>query len=262
MLICPKCKEILKKEEHQYRCHQGHCFDIAKRGYVNLVLGAHKISGDDKNMVKARTNFLSHGYYQPLCDRLLCIMKELHGKVIVDAGCGEGYYTNQIKRQIKDIQLYGFDLSKYAIDEACKAKMDIIYGVCSIAHLPLLDASVDSILSVFAPIDLDENLRVLTKDGYFLKVGPSPKHLLQLKELLYKDVYENEVDKNLDNRMQLVHEETLSYTIDIENSDDIWALFQMTPYYWKTSKDASDALKKVTKLTTQIEFHIQLLKKI
>lgn len=261
MLICPKCKEKLEKEDHQYRCPRGHSFDIAKRGYINLVLGSHKASGDDLAMVKARTTFLSHGYYQPLCERLIHLVKELKPSIIIDAGCGEGYYTNQIDKGVKDIQFYGFDLSKYAIDEACKAKSNVFYSVCSIANLPLPDSSVDGIVSIFAPIDLDENLRVLKKGGYFIKVGPGAKHLLQLKKLLYKDVYENNIEKEMDKRMEIVLEETISYEIEIHGSDDIWALFQMTPYYWKTSKEASESLKKATKLTTQIEFHIQISKK-
>lgn len=36
MLICPKCKKELKKEDHCYRCPEGHSFDIARQGYVNL----------------------------------------------------------------------------------------------------------------------------------------------------------------------------------------------------------------------------------
>lgn len=66
MLLCPKCGSKLIKEKRVWRCLNNHSYDIAKRGYVNLALHHKALSGDDRDMVKARTRFLSHGYYAPL----------------------------------------------------------------------------------------------------------------------------------------------------------------------------------------------------
>ena len=260
MLICPKCGNELKKEDRSYRCKNNHSFDIAKRGYVNLVLGSSKATGDDKEMVKSRTRFLTHGYYQNLQQRLIEILDKVTPTCLIDAGCGEGYYTNAIKQAYPSMQLYGFDLSKYAIDEACKARSGAIYGVCNVFHLPLQDQYADAILSVFAPIDMNENSRVLKKGGYFIKVGPGPKHLYQLKQQLYKDVYDNELETGYDG-YELVLDEIISNEIDVENQEDIWALFQMTPYYWRTPKDRAEQLKQVSSLHTITEFHISVYRK-
>lgn len=50
MFRCPVCREPLQRQEKQYRCKSGHSFDIARSGYVNLLLdngrGRH---GDDKD---------------------------------------------------------------------------------------------------------------------------------------------------------------------------------------------------------------------
>ena len=46
-------------------CPMGHSFDVAKSGYVNLLLSqqtGQKHHGDDKRMVKARSTFLGKGY--------------------------------------------------------------------------------------------------------------------------------------------------------------------------------------------------------
>ena len=34
---CPVCGKILFIEQKNYKCENGHCFDIAKQGYVNLL---------------------------------------------------------------------------------------------------------------------------------------------------------------------------------------------------------------------------------
>lgn len=261
MLVCPKCKQELKRIDRTYQCARHHSFDIAKRGYVNLVLGCHKGSGDDKDMIRARTNFLGQGYYQPLRDRLAALLEDLNPAVLVDAGSGEGYYTNHIKRALPLCRVYGFDLSKYAVDEACKAHENILYGVCSVFHMPLMDASADVLLSIFAPVDESENARILQEQGYFIKVGPGPKHLLELKQTLYDDAYENEESNQPYEFFKLYHEESLEYTIELSSQEDIWALFQMTPYYWKSPKAGSDRLRQLAYLKTQVQFQVQVYRK-
>lgn len=259
MLECPKCKSELIKTKHCYQCVNHHSFDIAKRGYVNLLLGNHKATGDDKEMVKARTIFLSHGYYAPLKNRLIELLKDNQIKTLADAGCGQGFYTNAIHDALQ-CDTYGFDLSKYAVDEACKAHNGVFYGVCNIFHMPLSDESCDGVLSVFAPVDMKENARVLKSGGYFIKVGPGPKHLLEMKQELYKEVYENTVETGYAG-FTLCHEELLEYTIDLQNAHDIKALFQMTPYYWRTPKESVEHLLSLSALTTRVSFHITIYRK-
>lgn len=259
MLQCPKCKEQLNLIDRSYTCVNHHSFDVAKRGYVNLLLTNHKATGDDKEMVQARTRFLNHAYYQPLQQRLVALLKTKQPAVLIDAGCGQGYYTNAIKDELH-CECYGFDLSKYAVDEACKAHNHVCYGVCNIFHMPLPDASGDALLSVFAPIDIEENRRILKTGGYFLKVAPGPKHLWEMKQVLYPQVYENETETGYEG-FELIEEELLAYEVMIQDKEDIKALFQMTPYYWKTSKESSEKLLALTSLRTQIQFHITLYRK-
>lgn len=262
MLTCPKCKQLLHKLGNSYQCESHHTYDIAKRGYVNLLLGNHKMSGDDKEMIRARTRFLSHGYYQPLCDELCVMLRDLAPETVIDAGCGEGFYTNQIADVLPDSSLYGFDLSKYGVDEACKAhKNNILYGVANVFHLPFSDACADVLLSIFAPFDMDEINRVVKDRGFFIKVGPAQRHLLDLKQIVYPSVYENEVEHLQDNRFQLVNEKVLSYMIDLKDAQDIWALFQMTPYYWKSPKEGSERLKVLQQLKTQVHFQVEVYQK-
>lgn len=74
MKICPKCKEKLEKIEKNYVCKNGHTYDIAKSGYVNLLLDNQKHSknpGDDKDMVISRKKFLEKDYYKGISKILI-----------------------------------------------------------------------------------------------------------------------------------------------------------------------------------------------
>ena len=39
LFCCPLCAAPLEREEHQYRCPNGHCFDIAAAGYTFKASG-------------------------------------------------------------------------------------------------------------------------------------------------------------------------------------------------------------------------------
>lgn len=52
MFICPVCKNELNKTGKSFICSNGHCFDMAKSGYVNLLLKSTGVNhGDNKLMV-------------------------------------------------------------------------------------------------------------------------------------------------------------------------------------------------------------------
>lgn len=261
MLVCPKCRKILNKYHMTYRCENGHHFDIAKRGYVHLLLGNRKQTGDNKDMVKARSHFLHNNFYQPLAHQVMMILASLQPKKIVDAGCGEGYYTNQIAKALPDTDIYAFDLSKYAVHEACKSNQKVLYAVCSIADLPLESNSMDVILSIFAPIQDKEFHRVIKEDGYFVKVAPGPKHLYEMKQVLYTNVYDNPIQNNYEG-FELQRVEVVDYDIELFTKEDIQALFMMTPYYWKSPIEGSKKLASLTYLKTRVQFQIELYRRV
>ena len=100
-LTCPVCGGALHREERSLRCGAGHCYDLARQGYVNLLRtnrSKDKRHGDDKRMVAARTAFLDAGYYAPLRDAIAAAATEYTtgDAGVLDAGCGEGYYTAHV----------------------------------------------------------------------------------------------------------------------------------------------------------------------
>lgn len=57
-VICPVCGAALAPQGAAWRCVQGHCFDVARQGYVNLLTVTQKHSrhpGDTREMVAAPT---------------------------------------------------------------------------------------------------------------------------------------------------------------------------------------------------------------
>lgn len=102
---CPICKKRFIRQNHSLVCPNGHCFDIARQGYVNLLRsrGAARRHGDDKMMVAARTAFLNAGCYDPLRDAVteLAARHAKGGCVILDAGCGEGFYPSFSEQLLK-----------------------------------------------------------------------------------------------------------------------------------------------------------------
>ena len=95
IFCCPSCQKPLCREERRLVCPAGHSFDVARSGYVNLLLSqqtGRKHQGDEKRMVKARSAFLERGYYDPMRQELIKqgLAAARQGMTVLDAGCGEG----------------------------------------------------------------------------------------------------------------------------------------------------------------------------
>ena len=220
LLACPKCHQQLHLENKTLKCENNHCYDISKRGYINLLLNPDKATnnpGDSKESLVARKAYLNKGYYDPILNQVITCIDEFKHQdhlSILDLGCGEGYYTSGFAAEEK----YGFDMSKEALKHASKNDPSTQYAVASIFRLPLEDASCDTAVTCFAPFAKDEIERVLTQGGRFFFVSPGPKHLFELKQLIYDTPYENEM-KDLETTLVKEEEYFISNTFHCEKED-------------------------------------------
>ena len=121
LFCCPLCAAPLEREAGVCRCPKGHSFDLAREGYVHLLPPNRKHSalpGDDRDMVLARREFLSAGYYQSLLNTICSQILSLSGEApaLLDAGCGEGYYTAGVFQALRSAgrrpRVAGTDISK------------------------------------------------------------------------------------------------------------------------------------------------------
>lgn len=266
-LICPVCRKPLRKEDQRLLCSSSHSFDLAGKGYVNLLLSHNKNSkdpGDNKDMALSRKRFLDKGYYVILARGLTQILEQhLSDKresVLLDAGCGDGYYTDYLKRSFLTkallCNIYGMDISKEAIRLAAGRNREISFSVASLFKLPFADHQADILLNAFAPASDLEFGRVLKKDGLLVTVIPGREHLLELKAVLYDNPYENDEKEPELPSFKLEDQVRIKTAIEINHHEDLSDLVTMTPYYWRTPKEGLERLNKIDRLTITIEFII------
>jgi len=196
-LCCPVCGEPLLDRVKSWQCANGHSFDVAREGYVNLLRGHKKLPdtvGDSPEMLRARREFLAQGFYEPLSDLINSLVQTAVGPtavtgqpapVVVDVGCGEGYYLRRLAQQPagREWAFFGVDIAKTAVRMAAKQAGGV--GRLLVAdvydRLPFADDSVQLLLNLFAPRHPAEFARILAPGGQLLVVAPAPDHLESLR---------------------------------------------------------------------------------
>lgn len=272
-IICPVCHKQLLENKKSLTCESLHSFDVAGKGYINLLLSQDKNSkdpGDNKEMAKARKRFLDKGYYSPLSDGLSELFSQRlissgTDSVLLDAGCGDGYYTNNISKSLFkasiDCSIYGIDISKDAVRLAAGRSKEICFIVASLFKIPLMSETSDFILNAFAPANDSEFRRVLKEGGSLVTVIPGKRHLYELKSVLYERPYENDEKEPELPSFRLEEQVRINGFIELNSREDIDDLLTMTPYYWRTPREGIERLNKLDRLGTKIEFIIGVHKK-
>ena len=267
MYICPKCSEKLIKIGNIFKCVEGHCYDVSKDGYVNLLIsnkksGAH---GDNKEMISARRRFLLLDHYLVIADKLsdmiyaFCKENGINAPTVLDAGCGEGYYSGRIYDKLTSLLpdspiIYAADVSKDAVAKAAKSYKDVNFSVASVNKLPFDSGTFDIVLSLFAPLSEEEFNRVLKRGGLLITVSPSENHLMGLKSVIYDTPYKNPPSTFVPTILRKVNEEIITGEMTLTTNADIMDLFSMTPYYYNTSDSDKEKLNTVSELETEIGF--------
>jgi 23S rRNA (guanine745-N1)-methyltransferase len=263
---CPVCHQPLLYQPRHFRCTQGHHFDQARSGYVNLLLAQHKHSrqpGDAEPMVLARQRFLAQGYYRPLA-QALAALTALPGTALLDLGCGEGYYLSELlthwRAQGLAPAVAAVDIARRAVHELARRRLGVAVAVASARDLPFADQSFETVLSIFAPLYTAEVQRVLAPGGYVCLVGPGPAHLRGLMQALYAEVRPHRGNFEAleqDPAFVRVAQQTLNTEIAVAQAD-IPDLLAMTPYYWRSSAERQAALAALPVLATPLQFDIRL----
>lgn len=270
MWICPVCRWPLSLTEKQWQCENGHSYDHAKAGYVNLLLANHKnVSdpGDSKAMMTARRAFLEAGHYFPLVESLATLIKSHKSEktlALYDAGCGEGYYLAAINAALTasgiKIKAAGNDISKPAIEKAAKKYKELDFVIASNFKIPVASASQNVVLQIFAPVAASEIRRVLADGGIWLQVSPAQEHLTQLRQAVYETAHDHAVDETIPEGFKLITSKRLSFEFELPDLQSRKDLLMMTPYFWSMAQTNADAvIEKITKLSA--DFSIRVLAK-
>ena len=266
-LRCPICHEPLLLHGSVAACANNHQFDRARQGYLNLLPSSKKRSkqpGDDQMMVAARVRFLNHGHYQSVLQALLETLRPLgtSGQCILDAGCGEGYYTDAIQMQLAGSEVCGVDISKQAVVAASRRSKKITWLVASVSELPLMAQQFDTIVSIFSRCHWPEFVRVLKPGGHIVTLTPTENHLMALRQVIYEQVRPYPQDKHLQDlpdNLQLLHTRTLNQVMQLDNNQAIMDLLTMTPHYWHINNQQRAQLGKLEKLVCTLEMRISII---
>lgn len=271
LLCCPKCREKLEIKENTYACENGHSFDKARQGYVNLLLPnkRHSVApGDSREMIMSRRSFLESGKYDIFSDKLNSIVTQLivnSQKIsIVDCGCGEGYYDGRLCEYLDKLKinytLLGLDISKEAVKAAAGKYKQITFAVASNFDLPVKENSADIVLVIFSPMVESELYRVLKTGGYLIYAVPGVRHLMGLKEAVYDAPYENTEKDTQYQGFEFVSRHPVNGKITVSGEEAV-DLFKMTPYYYKTELSAIDKIRLKEKIETEIQFDFLIYRK-
>lgn len=260
-LICPLDQQPLQQHDMSWRCNSGHSYDIAKQGYVNLLPVQKKRSkdpGDSKAMIQARRRFLSQGFYQPLAEQVAALTLADDASSVLDAGCGEGYYLQQLiqaaERQGKSLQVAGLDISKWAVLAAAKQDKRATWMVASNSAMPLADNSVDTLLCLFGFPTEAEFERVLNPGGRLIMVDPASNHLNELKQIIYPEVKAKPEQLPVnESRWSLTQEQRISYTVTLPDNDTIRDLLVMTPHLYRSSQAGRERAEGLTTLDVTVD---------
>ena len=266
--ICPLCQSQFTQIHNTQVCENNHHFDIAKEGYLNLLPVQSKSSknpGDNQEMMMARRAFLNTAGYLPLAEKVAAIsqqyLAERAATTILDLGCGEGYYTDIIKKTLPDSNVCGIDISKVAIRYAAKRYKEIDFCVASAYQVPLADDSLDLIIRIYAPSKAQELLRLIKQKCYLITVTPAPRHLYQLREVIYEQVNDHKEENEAVVGFSKIEQINLSYALEITHSQQLKDLINMTPFAWKFTPEKYNELLSQPNWTVECDFNIEIFQK-
>jgi 23S rRNA (guanine745-N1)-methyltransferase len=185
LLACPHCGGGFAPAGGSLRCLQGHTFDVARHGYLNLVVaGTHTGTADTAAMVAARDMFLRAGHFAKLRDAIAeaAVRAITDGPgCIIDIGTGTGYYLAGVLTELPGRVGLALDLSKFTLRRAARAHERIGAVACDAwGRLPVRDGCAALILDIFAPRNSAEFRRVLAPGGRLIVVTPTSRHLQEL----------------------------------------------------------------------------------
>ena len=264
---CPHCLESLAERQQEYVCPSGHHFDRAKEGYVNLLPGGRlksRPSGDDDSMVRARRRVFDAGLYDPVIGAVAARVAHSPVTNIVDAGCGEGSYL-AAATTLSGAAGWGIDISKPAIRLASRRHRTHRYAIASSYALPFADNSFEALINVFSPRDFAEMLRVLAPGGSAVVATPGPRHLAQLKALVYDDPrpHVDRSDPDTDataDEPSPDHVSSVQFELSLNDQDLRLSLLEMTPFWWSTTPERREVIA-ATPLVVDIDIRLSVYRK-
>lgn len=296
ILKCPVCHQALTVGAKTAACEAKHSFDLARSGYLNLLLATQRHSpepGDSPEMLRSRRAILRSGVYDAMAEATNAAVKdalgEREGAQIADLGCGEGFFLDRVKRSLKlnpdrlrqgygasadasasaghskrgEHDYYGVDISRAGVKMATTYDRTITWIVASLHESPFMPASLDIALSMFSPIDAADVKRVLKPDATLITVTPGPDHLDALREIIYPSVVPHSPTPAFaadDTLFTLAHSSRTRAQAAVHTKEDVMHLLAMTPYYWNISLETKARVEAIERLEFTVDVSVNVFR--
>ena len=255
---CPICNYSLELAGQSMICPSRHTFDIAKQGYLNLLMKKKTFDNYDKISFQSRKIILEKGYYNHVLEVVAELLRSTESCTsVLDVGCGEGFYSRKLSAMTgKDI--VAFDISKESVQIAAKADLEhhVSWFVGDLSDLPIADSAIDCILNIFTPANYGEFQRVLSDNGMLIKVVPGSDHLIEFRRrvrdhLRNKDFSNEQVVECFQDNFSLICRTKVSKTFELPE-EDCRIFAEMTPLFFNVDKQQLD-LSSISSLTVEAE---------
>ena len=250
------------------QCANGHNFDIAKEGYVNLLTG-HSKSKYDRALFRARRELNESTHlFDPVIQVMVEWIHQLQAPKLnlLDAGSGEGYLTHLLYQLLtKDgqtLDVLGMDIAKEGVRLASKSYPMIDWVVGDLANIPIATDEVDLIVNILSPSNYEEFNRILKSRGHIIKVIPRSDYLVEIRQHVYRNsdkaTYENtNVAQLFKENYSVIEQIPLNYNVTLTPSQ-LEMLLQMTPLTWNLTNDQIESLLKTHISTITMSFDVMI----
>lgn len=213
------CGLRLDRRDRAFVCPANHAFDVARSGYVNLLQPQDRKSltaGDSKAALDARAALLAMGVGRSILNAFVARAADLlqdspagERPTVVDLGSGAGdalaalaapNHLTHLTRPTSPAHhppstihdppstthypasAIGIDLSTTAAERAARRSPALTWVVANAdRRLPILDASVNLVLSLHGRRNPGECARILAPGGVLLVAVPAPDDLVELR---------------------------------------------------------------------------------
>ncbi len=234
-LLCPVCHSRLSLlESGSFVCAKQHCFDLSAKGYVNFIPNQNQDKLKyGKELFDSRNAIFEDGFYAPVLDAITKIVQNNTPAVLLDAGCGDGYYISRLQKTVPDSDYYAIDNNRQAIQLAAQKNRKVKWMVADLANLPMEGGGTDCLLNILTPANYEEFMRVLSPRGVVVKVVPGMDYLKEIRACLGSQIRRQEYSnqKVVDYFCQstrLLERKKVHYELPV-SPEQFQAFLRMTP---------------------------------
>ena len=253
-LRCPVCGADMCRAGDDFACGRGHRVNVNRRGCLNFL--SQPVEGCyDAALFQARRRVFAAGCYRTVADAVEQLLSSAP-QSLLDAGCGDGWYLNELLTRHPDWQGAGVDISRDAILQATDQPCTALWCVGDLRRLPFRDGAFTAVLDILTPASYEEFRRVLRPEGLLIKVYPGSGDLRELRAARSMPPYaEGQVEDYLREKAQVLSEIRVTRTLPVTPAlwrDFVW----MTPLNQDLTADGKEQLALRPSDTVTVDLHV------